>query len=158
MEYDAVLLADDFVTEDKIRRLRDDKNARPGQFSRMMEEINLLYVAITRAKNGLFIPDFLLPKHFPASPKIYVIASTKQQPKTSNPGSGYQKKSLNIKPVSSEKHLNAENQSWTVELDNELTIMFADGYGLSDLALHFGRSKTAISMRIKRLGLEDLYY
>ncbi|SFA41189.1 UvrD/REP helicase N-terminal domain-containing protein [Pedobacter suwonensis] len=158
MEYDAVLLADDFVTEDKIRRLRDDKNAQPGQFSRMNEEINLLYVAITRAKNGLYIPDSLLPKHFPASPKIYVIASAKQLPKTSEPGSGDQKKGLNIKPVSSEKHLHAANQSWTVELDNELTIMFADGYGLSDLSLHFGRSKTAISMRIKRLGLEDLYY
>lgn len=158
MEYDAVLLADDFVTEAKIRRLRDDKNAQPGQFSRMNEEINLLYVAITRAKNGLYIPDSLLPKHFPASPKIYVIASTKQLPKTSDPGSGDQKKGLNIKPISSEKHLHAANQSWTVELDNELTIMFADGYGLSDLSLHFGRSKTAISMRIKRLGLEDLYY
>jgi len=158
MEYDAVLLADDFVTEEKIRRLRDDKNAQPGQFSRMNEEINLLYVAITRAKNGLYIPDSLLPKHFPASPKIYVIASAKQLPKTTNPGTGYQKKGLDIKSSSSDKDLHAANQSWTVELDNELTIMFADGYNLSDLSLHFGRSKTAVSMRIKRLGLEDLYY
>jgi len=45
-----------------------------------------------------------------------------------------------------------------VELDNELTIMFADGYSPGDLSLHFGRSRSAISMRIKKLGLEDLFY
>jgi F-box protein 18 (helicase) len=158
MEYDAVLLADDFVTEEKIRRLREDKNAQPGQFDRMNEEINLLYVAITRAKNGLYIPEALVPKHFPASPKIYLIAAPKQPQKTTSPTKSHQKKSTDTKSTSSEKNTPAANQSWTVELDNELTIMYADGYGPSDLSLHFGRSRTAISMRIKKLGLEDLYF
>ncbi|RBQ08918.1 UvrD-helicase domain-containing protein [Pedobacter miscanthi] len=148
MEYDAVLLADDFVTEEKIRRLREDKNARPAEFERMNEEINLLYVAITRAKQGLYLPESLVPKHFPASAKIYLIAAPKPP----------QKKDSNTKTNLRENHTPLANQSWTVALDNELTIMFADGYSLSDLSQHFGRSKTAISMRIKKLGLEDLYY
>lgn len=148
MEYDAVLLADDFLTEEKIRRLREDKNARTADFERMNEEINLLYVAITRAKQGLYLPESLVPKHFPASAKIYLIAAPKPP----------QKKDSNTKTNLRENHTPLANQSWTVALDNELTIMFADGYGLSDLSQHFGRSKTAISMRIKKLGLEDLYY
>ena len=60
--------------------------------------------------------------------------------------------------MDSRKDNTAANQSWTVELDNELTVMYADGYSPADLSLHFGRSRTAISMRIKKLGLEDLYY
>lgn len=158
MEYDAVLLADDFVTEEKIRRLREDKNAQPAQFNRMNEEINLLYVAITRAKNGIYIPESLVPKHFPVSPKIYLIAAPKQPQKTTNLQRGHQKKHLDSKPINPEQNQHAANQSWTVELDNELTIMYADGYSPSDLSLHFGRSRTAISMRIKKLGLEDLYF
>lgn len=158
MEYDAVLLADDFVTEEKVRRLREDKNAEPGQFDRMNEEINLLYVAITRAKNGLYIPEALVPKHFPASPKIYLIAAPKPLQKTAGPVKGQLKKSTDTKSIQTKNGTHAANQSWTVELDNELTIMYADGYSPSDLSLHFGRSRTAISMRIKKLGLEDLYF
>lgn len=158
MEYDAVLLADDFVTEEKIRRLREDKNAQPGQFSRMNEEINLLYVAITRAKNGLYIPESLVPKHFPSSPKIYVIEPPKQPQQKPNLQTGYHHKPEDIKLTKSKQKMPATHQSWTVELDNELTIMYADGYSPGDLSLHFGRSRTAISMRIKKLGLEDLYF
>ncbi|RZJ70802.1 MAG: ATP-dependent helicase [Flavobacterium sp.] len=158
MEYDAVLLADDFVTEEKVRRLREDKNALPEDFDRMNEEINLLYVAITRAKTGLYIPEALVPKHFPASPQIYLIAAPKASQPNAKASQGSQKKTINTKSVHREQHTSSANQSWTVELDNELTIMFADGYSPGDLSLHFGRSRSAISMRIKKLGLEDLFY
>ncbi|MET0571690.1 MAG: UvrD-helicase domain-containing protein [Pedobacter agri] len=158
MEYDAVLLADDFVTEEKVRRLREDKNALPEHFNRMNEEINLLYVAITRAKTGLYIPEALVPKHFPASPQIYLIASPKESKNNPPASRSDQKKTINPKSGNPKKQALSANQSWTVELDNELTIMFADGYSPGDLALHFGRSRSAISMRIKKLGLEDLFY
>lgn len=158
MEYDAVLLADDFVTEDKVRRLREDQNARPEHFSRMIEEINLLYVAITRAKIGLYIPDTLVPKHFPSSPQIYLISAPAKAENNPSTAKTYQKKKSNVNSVGTAHNSHSANQSWTVELDNELTIMFADGYSPSDLSLHFGRSRSAISMRIKKLGLEDLYF
>jgi len=154
MEYDAVLLADDFVTEEKVRKLREDKNTGPAHFSRMNEEINLLYVAITRARTGLYIPETMVPIHFPASPQIFLIPSPKDSKHISK---GNPIKNAGIKPIRSEKNKSSANQSWTVELDNELTIMYADGYSPSDLSIHFGRSRTAISMRIKKLGLEDLY-
>lgn len=157
MEYDAVLLADDFVTEEKVRRVREDKNAQQEHFNRINEEINLLYVAITRARIGIYLPETLVPKHFPASPQIYLISPPKDS--MNSPGSSKnQQKNNKLKTLSSRNDKDAANQSWSVELDNELTIMYADGYSPSDLSLHFGRSRTAISMRIKKLGLEDLYY
>lgn len=157
MEYDAVLLADDFVTEEKIRRVREDKNAQQEHFNRINEEINLLYVAITRARIGIYLPETLVPKHFPASPQIYLISLPKDS-MNSPASSKNQQKNNKLKTLSSRDDKDAANQSWSVELDNELTIMYADGYSPSDLSLHFGRSRTAISMRIKKLGLEDLYY
>ncbi|MCX2429564.1 UvrD-helicase domain-containing protein [Pedobacter sp. GR22-10] len=157
MEYDAVLLADDFVTEEKLRRVREDKNAEQEHFNRMNEEINLLYVAITRARMGIYLPETLVPKHFPASPHIYLIAPPKDSKNTNGSSKSYPK-NQKIKTVDSRKDNTAANQSWTVELDNELTVMYADGYSPADLSMHFGRSRTAISMRIKKLRLEDLYY
>ncbi|MGO4875006.1 UvrD-helicase domain-containing protein [Pedobacter psychrotolerans] len=157
MEYDAVLLADDFVTEEKIRRVREDKNAQQEHFNRMNEEINLLYVAITRARVGIYLPEALVPKHFPASPQIYLIAPPKDAKETLRAFKSHPK-NQKTKTVDSRKDKAAKNQYWTVELDNELTVMYADGYSPADLSLHFGRSRTAISMRIRKLGLEDLYY
>lgn len=157
MEYDAVLLADDFVTEEKLRRVREDKHAEQEHINRMNEEINLLYVAITRARMGIYLPETLVPKHFPASPHIYLIVPPKDSKNTNGSSKSYPK-NHKIKTVDSRKDNTAANQSWTVELDNELTVMYADGYSPADLSLHFGRSRTAISMRIKKLGLEDLYY
>ena len=64
MEYDEVTLISDFITEEKIRR-----STRPGQDGKMpdvnknklAEEINILYVAATRAKNKLIIPTDINP-------------------------------------------------------------------------------------------------
>ena len=48
-------------------------------------------------------------------------------------------------------------QPWTNELDQELSVMFNKGVNLRDMAKHFGRSKSAVGSRIKKLQLEDLY-
>jgi len=46
---------------------------------------------------------------------------------------------------------------WTVEMDDELTVMYCEGITVRDIAAHFGRSKDAIRNRIKKLELEELY-
>jgi superfamily I DNA/RNA helicase len=58
MEYDEVTLADDFITEDKVFHL---SGAKETDMARLAEEINLLYVAITRAKSQLYVPENVLP-------------------------------------------------------------------------------------------------
>ena len=72
MEYDSVHLVKDFITEDKIKRQVAELENDEKKINKLNEEINLLYVAITRTRNSLHIPEGLLPAAFPASPHIHV--------------------------------------------------------------------------------------
>ncbi len=58
MEYDEVFLADDFYTEERITEAYEENNYN---VNRLNEEINLLYVAITRARCKINIPSILIP-------------------------------------------------------------------------------------------------
>lgn len=57
MEYDRVQLMPDFISEAKIKKQQEDNNK--GDPGRWLEEINLLYVAITRSRGWLQMPDYL---------------------------------------------------------------------------------------------------
>ena len=61
MEYDEVTLIDDFITEEKLKKFVTDFGLKKLNLSKLCEEINLLYVAVTRTKNKLNIPVELLP-------------------------------------------------------------------------------------------------
>ena len=56
MEYDEVSLEDDFVTPDKIRKILEESQSENPDITKLNEEVNLLYVAVTRSKNMLHIP------------------------------------------------------------------------------------------------------
>jgi F-box protein 18 (helicase) len=59
LEYDEVQLTADFITEDKFLRALREKDK--GRQLRLNEEINLLYVAMTRARQRLLLPLSLWP-------------------------------------------------------------------------------------------------
>ncbi len=61
MEYDEVTLVNDFITEEKLKKLISDFGLKKLNLSKVNEEINLLYVAVTRTMNILNIPSELLP-------------------------------------------------------------------------------------------------
>lgn len=67
LEYDAVQLTDDFISPKSIDRLVRELAVRPvepGLLAQVMEEVNLLYVALTRARTLLYIPETRLPHSF----------------------------------------------------------------------------------------------
>jgi hypothetical protein len=45
------------------------------------------------------------------------------------------------------------NKPWTPEEDKELTVMYDQETGFDEMARHFGRMKSAIYSRLKKLGL-----
>jgi F-box protein, helicase, 18 len=167
MEYDNVELADDFITEEKINRLTDDLKKDVGLAKKMIEEINLLYVAVTRAKKILQIPEVLLPIGFEGSGNIIVLEKIVIQKPVSV--------EKYIKPVSkinsklvvafdanrtkrSNANINAPSQShqpWTVDQDKELIRRYEKLEKYKTMANYFGRSEGAIRSRLRRLGLED---
>ncbi|HVF81434.1 MAG TPA: UvrD-helicase domain-containing protein [Flavisolibacter sp.] len=169
MEYDAVQLVNDFITQGKLERLKEDqKNDKPVNLAKSNEEINLLYVAVTRTKGVISIPEALMPKDFPASPQIRIIKPKKEPQGTTTDEplfrvKGYRnylddpvKKLQRIKDkaVRVEKEREVNKQAylpWTEELDSELKGLYYDGVSIVEIAKQFGRTESAIVKRLKRL-------
>lgn len=171
MEYDTIQIVNDFITEEKLEELKDDIG-KTKNIEKLNEEINLLYVAVTRAKDCIYIPDVLIPKDFPYSAKIRIMRTSDTKEK--------QKETINSKmkiPLNSIDKVKIEEgntgksytfeqvrkdfkdayKPWTEELDHELTIMYCEGISMIDLSKHFGRTRGAIRSRIKKLDLKELY-
>lgn len=173
MEYDVVYLAEDFITEERIIRLtgeKKDKDTQPVDYSKLNEEINLLYVAITRAKNKLHIPETLLPKNFPTHKNIEVVKAKKKYDNAfyENLSDIFDKTpkakdSSAIKDLKQKKYTLEEKRQvnkdaynpWDEELDFLLTKMYKNGAEINYLAERFGRTKGAIISRLKKLNIYE---
>jgi F-box protein, helicase, 18 len=168
MEYDQILLADDFVTKETIEKILEEKEEKIDR-EKLNEEINLLYVAVTRTRNRLIIPESLLPEayvenkfirplreeynpkkqfeYYPSS--LTEVSETLKPPKT---------KQENIQKLEEIKSKNkAAYLPWSEELDEELTLLFCDGVSIKALSVHFARTPGAIQSRIKKLELREKY-
>ena len=159
MEYDSVQLVKDFITEEKLIKIKTESKEKELNVSKLNEEINLLYVAITRTKNTIHIPESLMPAEFPVSTQIHILKEVSEEIKMEelhlNQIKNIKEKSWSA-AGSREKNKDAY-KPWTPELDEELTLMFCNGINIKDMCKHFGRSKSALSARIKKLELDDLY-
>ena len=168
MEYDAIQLARDFISAEEITKKMATTREENLNLAQLNEEINLLYVAITRTKSSIHIPETIVPGKFPISRQIHVMrVEAEKKPDVIT-------KKSEIKPekimfYAGDDEINrylindkkpgykAAYQRWTQELDDELTVMYCEGVTVKDIAKHFGRSKGAIRRRIKKLELEELY-
>ena len=167
MEYDVVHIVNDFITEDKLEKLSDDSKGDALSLSRLNEEINLLYVAVTRAKNVIYIPETLISKNFPQSPHIKLLKNeSKKYCKDSNDSSGRNSKISERNNNSFEKAYSVDSirryhkaayRPWTEKLDDELTVMYCEGKIIKEISEHFGRTEGAIRSRIEKLDLERIY-
>jgi superfamily I DNA/RNA helicase len=154
MEYDTVQIVDDFVTEGDIEKFATDIEKYGTSYAKLNEEINLLYVAITRTKNSIYIPEALIPVAFAPSKQIHIMKTAEKEDKqapTLQRLSNAAEKSYSVEEVRT-RHEDAY-KSWTEELDDELTEMYEEGINIIALAKHFGRTRGAIRSRIKKLEL-----
>ena len=144
MEYDIVHLVNDFMTEERLQTILKEKPEEGLDRGQLNEEINLVYVAVTRAKKTLHIPEDLLPAGLKETPHVKIIDKEQEgKISSSNENKGIQKQSY---------------QKWTPELDEELADLFDQEMSLKEMAAHFGRTKGAIMSRIKKLGLREERY
>lgn len=170
MEYDVVQVVNDFITEEKLEKLKDEALSK----GKLNEEINLLYVAITRTKHSVYIPESLIPKEFPACPEI--IRIIKKEDKIIEETHEYMSSYFNNKMngnIFKEKAYSANTkekayavnamrqnyheayQPWTEEQDKKLNVMLDTKATVNDIASHFGRTKGAIKSRIRKLREKD---
>lgn len=162
MEYDSVELVDDFYSEDTFETCTIPKK-EAYRMELMLSEINLLYVAITRAKYELHIPESLMPEGFPPSKCIHVLSKKKKtesitsedwrRMKYKKPMPETQGEILALAHTRSPKP--SANKTWTRELDEELLEMFQHGLDIIKIAEKTGRSKYAIMARMRLLEMID---
>lgn len=163
MEYDAIEIVNDFISEEKLEKLKSDVKSVTNDLSKFNEEINLLYVAVTRTKNTIHIPHYLLPLDFPTSPQIHILGldcdeektETSVNEKSESCSVQSKEKSYSLEKIR-EKH-NGAFRPWTIQLDDELTVMYCEGLTIQAISAHFERTKGAIYSRIAKLELEELY-
>ncbi len=146
MEYDEVTLTNDFTTEDKVIKQAAEAGKNPASLQKLAEEINLLYVAVTRTKNILNIPQDLLPKS-----KINAIPTVPEEIKEDLP----RRKFNSLDDIKNVK--NNTRVGWTEEDDTLLTDLFCKRVPFRQIARQLSRTVGAVAERVEKLELRELY-
>jgi len=136
MEYDEVFLCDDFINEQQIIDLKGAIKAQEQSPEAVAEEINVLYVAATRAKSKLHIPLRLLPTGYYINDKKVVTTDM----------------ALSLKPKITRANSN-KNRKWSRQEEAELRQLFIQGKSIKEIALLLGRSQSAINLRVQKMEL-----
>ncbi|MGM0626498.1 MAG: UvrD-helicase domain-containing protein [Bacteroidota bacterium] len=160
-EYDDVRLVNDFISEEKLKKIKSEQKKEVINHQQLIEEINLLYVAVTRTKNTIHIPESLMPVDFPATEQIHITEKAENElpemPEAEKLFSitNYDEteKAYNVEEI--RKQHKAAYRSWTSELDEELTCKYRQGTKVKELANYFGRTEGSIRSRIKKLQLKE---
>lgn len=160
MEYDEVYLQNDFVSEEKIKKLIDDPKIKFDKNS-LAEEVNMLYVAVTRTKCKLSISYDLLPltqqDNYLKYKTIRVENSPEENIDINELEIDFKYKNENTRVNQIKKINKKAYEKWTEELDNELTEKFCTGWSVKEISKHFNRTEGSIRSRIKRLEIKEKY-
>lgn len=165
MEYDTVYLVNDFMSESKLdRTLKEaETNKQPADLLRLNEEINLLYVAVTRARHKLFIPESLLPRNVAQNSHIQVIRNSttgRHEPVGAKKGKATAVTGYDRAAAKERKKLHTETKNtaagaytpWSTRQDDELVFLYETDNSIYAIAEHFGRTRGAILSRLHKLG------
>jgi superfamily I DNA/RNA helicase len=154
MEYDWVKLEEDFLNETQLKKVSAKKDLAPADKIRLEEEINVVYVALTRARNVLGIPE----KLFQFSPEGILTGNTagipaKQGTAKSLPVT-FRKDSDNSDFLvhQRQKHPKAY-RPWDAAEDALLGHLVLKKMQAKKIALQLNRSRGAILARIEKLEL-----
>jgi superfamily I DNA/RNA helicase len=165
MEYDEVTLLNDFVNEEKLKKYiakyGGDKITQQSK-DRLAEEINILYVAATRAKSKLKIPPEINP--------LQSIELAQQQQPVFNSNKKYYRNNRDDDWDLYEASFYTKNEKsaytkttnhgkrWTDEEEDEAAELFTDGVSLQEIAKRLGRGINGVKMKLMNMGLieEDL--
>lgn len=153
MEYDEVTLSNDFITEGEIFKTLKENELSKINLGKLSEEINLLYVAVTRTRNKLNLPEV----YFPKFENISLILS-EENAKAEKDGK------KNVNPIQNNPKSNIlknvmhkKEKRWSAVDDNTLELMFVAGRTANEMAKFLDRTEDAIHARVNKLGLRVKY-
>ncbi|MGM0442702.1 MAG: UvrD-helicase domain-containing protein [Fibrobacterota bacterium] len=137
LEYDEVYLCSDFITEKEILR-RKKEGLDDGELERIEEEINLLYVAVTRARHRVVLHADALPAGMSQNTAVMTHERLSEMP---GPGET--------------SAMNA-GRPWTGREDARCLRLYGRGKPPGRIARSLGRSRGAVISRLRRFQEEGL--
>jgi len=151
LEYPKVTLVRDFINEKKIRNQFEDAEVEkvPPDYDAINEEINILYVGITRAMNEVVIPREIHPDFQGADAKPLPPETAERKSQRSHQQTPRQHQ----KPPQKDPALIHRGQPWDEEEEFRMIELFEDDHEIEEIARILGRTPTAIRMRLEKRGL-----
>jgi F-box protein, helicase, 18 len=147
MEYDSVFLTQDFITEDRLKKLLALGNkGQPVDRDKLSEEINLAYVAVTRSKNFLDFPEAMFPRVDKA------LFAEKNKPRRKPRHEQWGKK---WRPLPKSGKFENAFKPWSPGDDERLMLLYRKGMSIGKLSRFFDRKPGAIAARLKKIGIVD---
>jgi superfamily I DNA/RNA helicase len=156
MEYGTVFLHNDFISQKKIKRLVEKRNETPIDIPKINEEVNILYVAVTRVIKNLFIPQNYLPTYFPKSANIKILGGETDESDFDNRKKleSFRNRNNQIKSYSvteiRKNHPDAY-KPWSSDEDSKLLGLVKANKSIGDISKALGRTKGAIVSRLDKL-------
>jgi len=162
MEYDEVTLLNDFVNEEKLKKYitqyGGDKISERDK-NRLCEEINILYVAATRARSKLKIPLEINP--------LRSVELVEQPQAVLNSSKRYQRNNFaDDWDIYADSYANKNAKSgftkstnhgkrWTDDEEDKVAELFSNGIPIKDIAKKLGRGVNGVTMKLMNLGLME---
>lgn len=159
MEYDEVTLLNDFINEEKlgkyITQYGGDKMNEADK-NRLGEEVNILYVAATRAKNKLIMPPEINPL------KSIELAAPPLSIQTHNSRYGNSfAGDWELYSRSASKNYGAGNKTtnhgkrWTDDEEDRLEELYTAGSSIKEIAKKLARGESGVRIKLMNIGLLD---
>lgn len=172
LEYDLVELAPDFITSEDVLtwHLREFSPQRPTPAETVLfnEQVNLLYVALTRSKFRLWLPQDSVPPQYrlPVPPEGQAAAlvgypgkgtTYLTRPGVVAPAPVRGRRKAAAKPAAPVAQPPRTGLPWSVDDERRLTIGFCQDEPARALAGKLHRSEADVKARIKVLELHERY-
>ncbi|HTE09367.1 MAG TPA: UvrD-helicase domain-containing protein [Chitinophagaceae bacterium] len=162
MEYDEVTLLNDFINQEKLKKQMlqygGDKINEQDR-NRLVEEINILYVAATRAKIKLRIPPEINPLHSvelaQQQPAVIVTSKKYQRNSFIDDWDAYDKVSSGKEPKNSYAKSGNYGKKWSKEDEALLKQSHLAGHSLKELAAQVNRGVNGVRIKLMNMGLID---
>lgn len=152
MEYDSVTLLNDFITEKKLRK--SVVQSAPGKMapeerSFLNEEINILYIAVTRAKHKLILPPEINPfRSIEFVSQRPSGVSAEKEIMNGNYASWVIENERGEHPSAQFSKPDNQGKAWTEEEFGTLKELYSTKHPIEGIAKQLGRSEKSIRLKL----------
>jgi superfamily I DNA/RNA helicase len=162
MEYDEVTLLKDFINPEKLKKYISQlggDNITAADKNRLAEEINILYVAASRAKNKLKIPPEINPLQsielVPGQKPIITIEKKYQRPGYTQDWDMYAGTSSKMMRYSHPEKAGNHGKKWTLEEEITVTQLYKAGNTIKQIAKQISRGENGVLLKLINLGVAE---